>query len=198
MKRVSDICIDRSCTVRECMEVIDRTKVGIALVVDETGRLVGTVTDGDIRRYILAGNTIHDAVSNVMWTQPISQSIESTDSELINTMKACSLKHLPILDKEGRPFKIVTLRDLLFEKEANCIAIVMAGGEGKRLRPITDKIPKPMVKVAGKPILEIIIGQLVEAGINSIYISLNYKAEIIENYYSSLARTILLFSCQTF
>jgi dTDP-glucose pyrophosphorylase len=165
------------------MEIIDRTRIGIVLVVNEEGKLVGTITDGDIRRFILAGNSIEESVSKVMWADPVTSFDCSSNLELIDRMKKHSVKHLPILDDQCRPYKVATLRELIFEDRAKCTAVIMAGGEGKRLRPITESIPKPMVKVGGRPIIETIIRQLVQADIENIYVSLNYMGKVIEDYF---------------
>lgn len=179
---INQFCLKESSTVRECMEVIDKNKQGIALVVDPQGRLIGTVTDGDIRRFILAAHSLEEPVSKVMWTNPLTAPLGTSEEEIKELMNKYLVRNIPILDKEGRPCKLITIRDLVSDKSDCQIAVIMAGGEGRRLRPITKKIPKPMINVGDKPIIENIINAFVEIGIEKIYISVSYKAEVIEDY----------------
>lgn len=180
---ITKFCLKKSASVHKCLEVVNQNKQGIALVVDAQGRLIGTVTDGDIRRFILAGRSIEEPVSSVMWANPLTAPLGTSEKELRELMSKHLVRNIPILDKAGHPCKVVDIRDIVFEEGVGQSAIIMAGGEGERLRPITDDIPKPMIKVGGKPILENIINAFARSGIFNIYISLNYKAEIIENYF---------------
>ena len=181
-------CVDESLSVRECMRIIDRNKQGIALVVDKDGRLVGTVTDGDIRRFTLAGRSIDEPVSSVMWTNPLTAPVGTPESELKELMNRHLIRNIPLLDMDGRPQRIVNMMDFIGNEETGVSAVVMAGGEGRRLRPITDTIPKSLVKVGDRPVLEDIIISLARAGIVDIYISLNYMADLIEEYFNDGSR----------
>ena len=187
-KNIKRFCIRDSVSIRECMGVIGQNKQGIALVVDLRGRLLGTVTDGDIRRFILEGGSIDERVSKVMWTNPLSASTGTSENEIRNLMNKYLVRNIPILDEKGCPARIVHLRDLASEGEAGQTAVIMAGGEGKRLRPMTEKTPKPMLKVNGKPILETIIRGFAKSGIGNIYIAINYKADVIESYFKDGSR----------
>jgi dTDP-glucose pyrophosphorylase len=182
-KNINQFCLKESATVRECMGVIDKNKQGIALIVDTKGRLTGTVTDGDIRRFLLAGSSLDEPVTDVMWTKPLTAPHGTSEKELKELMNKHLIRNIPILDRNGCPAKIVHLRDIISELDAYQSAVIMAGGKGKRLRPVTENIPKPMIKVGNKPILENIINYLKESGIVNIYISLNYKTEMIEDYF---------------
>lgn len=182
-KEISQFLLKQDSTILKCMEVIDKNKEGIALVVNEKGRLVGTVTDGDIRRFILSGHSVEEPVTNVMWTNPVTAPPGTPEEEMIRLMRNYSVRNIPMLDENGKPSKIVNIRDIVSEKETDQIAVIMAGGEGKRLKPITEEIPKPMVRVGGKPILENIIIDFAKSRIVNIYISINYKADVIEDYF---------------
>ena len=183
-KNISRFCVKETDSIRSCMEVIDRNKQGIALVVNNTEqKLTGTVTDGDIRRIILAGKSLEGPVSKIMWTNPLSTSSDSSETEIKELMNRYLVRNIPILDENGCPCRIVNLRDLVSEENGGQCAVIMAGGEGKRLRPLTEGIPKPMIKVGGSPILENIIKTLIQNGITRIFISVNYKADVIEDYF---------------
>ena len=181
-------CVDESLSVRECMRIIDRNKQGIALVVDKDGRLVGTVTDGDIRRFTLAGRSIDEPVSKVMWTKPLTAPVGTSDGELKKLMNKHLVRSIPLVDGDGRPQRIVDIMDFIGKDETGVSAVVLAGGEGRRLRPITDTIPKSLVKVGDRPVLEDIVISLGRAGIVDIYISLNYMADLIEEYFDDGSR----------
>lgn len=183
-KNIKRICLKKSATVRECIRVIDNNKQGIALIVDTQGHLKGTVTDGDIRRFILAGRSIDESVSLVMWTKPLTVPLGTSEKEIKELMNKYLVRHIPIVDSTGCPYKIINIRDIVSEESVCQYAVIMAGGRGERLKPITENIPKPMIKLAdNKPILESIINYLKESNIVDIYISVNYKTDIIENYF---------------
>ncbi len=183
-KNISQICLKETDSVRKCISVIDKNKQGIALILDTQGRLVGTVTDGDIRRFILAGHAIDESVTSVMWTKPLTVSLGTSEKEIKELMNKHLVSNIPILDSTGCPSKIIHLRDIVSKESVCQYAVIMAGGKGERLKPITKNIPKPMIKLAdNKPILESIINTLKESNIVNIYISVNYKTDIIESYF---------------
>ncbi len=180
---INRFCVKETDSIRSCMEVIDQNKQGIALIVNTEQKLTGTVTDGDIRRIILAGKSVEGPVSKIMWTNPLSASSDSSETEIKELMNRYLVRNIPILDENGCPRRIVNLRDLVSEEDGGQCAVIMAGGEGKRLRPLTDGIPKPMIEVGGKPILESIIKALTQNDIPRIFISVNYKADVIEDFF---------------
>lgn len=182
-KKIIQYCIKENSSIRKCMEVIDKNKQGIALVLNDKEKLVGTVTDGDIRRFILSGHSIEEPVTKVMMTRAITAPFGTSEKEIKELMNNYLVRSIPILDKNGIPCRIVHLQDIVSEEHVEQTAVIMAGGEGKRLKPITEDIPKPMLKVAGKPILENIINDFTEHGIANIYISVNYKANVIKDYF---------------
>lgn len=175
-------------TIRKAIELIDRNKDGIVLVVEKE-KLVGTITDGDIRRFLLNGRSVEELCEKVMWKTPTTALAGSTPEELRALLKKYRLTSIPLVDKEHRPVGVVSFRDL-WEQAApeSHFAVIMAGGEGKRLRPITESIPKPMIEVGGKPVLENIVTGLAKSGIKDIQISLNYRGDIIENHFGDGSR----------
>lgn len=182
-KDILDCCLAPSMTVRECIEVIDRNKHGIALVVDTGGRLIGTVTDGDIRRFTLANRSLDETVESVMWKTPLTARADAGEAEIRELMHKKLVRNIPLVDEAGRPVRIVNQADLLGEEDGVHVAVLMVGGEGKRLMPITETVPKPMVHVADKPILESIVTSLKEAGIVRLYLAINHMGEVIEEYF---------------
>ena len=163
--------------IQRVIKVIDNNRDGIALVVNKAGSLVGTITDGDIRRFMLSGCSSDELCGNVMNDKPLTAGTSASRKELINLIKQHRIRNIPLVDKDGRPVKVVNITDLINDKEPDFIAVVMAGGEGKRLRPLTEKLPKPMIRVGDSPLLEQIIRNLKRSGILNIFISVNYQSK---------------------
>ncbi|HKA42736.1 MAG TPA: nucleotidyltransferase family protein [Burkholderiales bacterium] len=170
-------------SIRDAMRVITDNWREIALVADDAGHVSGVVTDGDIRRGLLSGLTLDSPVSRVMTTNYIHVGTEADRASVLDLMKARRIRHVPVLDRERRLAGIHFLETLLGTGDKPNGAVVMAGGEGRRLRPLTDRLPKPMVPVAGRPILERIVLHLVGYGIKRIHISVNYMAGVITEYF---------------
>lgn len=183
MKDIRSILLSPSATIREAISVLDEQSLGIVLVVDEAEHFLGTITDGDIRRSILRGDSLDAAVSDVMNKNPVVGQVGDEKQHLLNVMLKQVLRHLPILDSAGKLSGIETLEGLVQSDELDNWVIIMAGGRGKRLRPLTDTVPKPMVPVAGRPMLEIIIDRLAEQGFRKFIISLNYKGHLISDHF---------------
>jgi dTDP-glucose pyrophosphorylase len=172
------------------MMCIDRNAEGIALVVDEERRLIGTVTDGDIRRAILAGMDLDSPVQALLELRaptahpsPLTAPVGTPDAELLRMMNEYTLRHIPLLDETGRVVDVALLSDLVKEYELPLTAVVMAGGYGTRLRPLTEEVPKPMLPVGGRPLLELIIEQLRQAGIRRVNLTTHYKGELIAQHF---------------
>lgn len=183
MSEIRKYTVAPSASIREVIAVIDANKAGIAVVVDEAGRLRGTVTDGDIRRLLLAGKSVETPCAEVMWTEPVTATVGASEEELRAILLTHRLRNVVVVDAEGRPREVVDLRAVVPHEPRGTIAVVMAGGEGRRLRPITERIPKPMVEVGGRPILEAILENLAEHGVGRVYLAVNYRAEVIEAHF---------------
>lgn len=177
------IVVSESASLRTAMEALDHGAVEIALVVGPEGKLLGTLTDGDIRRAILAGASLEDTASKFMSRRFTAVSPSTSRAEVLDLMRARLLGQIPIVDESCRLVGLHLLREILGAVSRSNWAIVMAGGRGERLRPITDSLPKPMIKVAGRPILERIVLHLVGFGIRRIFLSVNYMGDVIEGYF---------------
>lgn len=164
------------------LERINGANAQIALVADAEGRLLGTVTDGDVRRAILAGHALDVPVQDIMKRNPIVGRPEFTDQIFLNLMREHSVHQLPVVDQDGRLVDLILLDELISE-QADYWVVLMAGGLGSRLRPLTENTPKPMLKVGSRPILETILGNLIEAGCRRFFISVNYLGTQIEDHF---------------
>lgn len=183
MRSWKETLLTASATVREAVEAIDRSALQIAMVVDENGRLLGTLTDGDVRRGILRGVTLSDLAISVMNTQPTTAHPWEDRARLLTLMRKRRLHQVPILDEQGHVVGLEVLDDLLAPQPQENPVVLMAGGLGRRLKPLTDDCPKPMLRVGAKPILETIVEQFAQHGFHRFYISVNYLAEQIESHF---------------
>jgi predicted transcriptional regulator len=182
------ILVAPSTSIRETIEKINESSLQISLVVDEKDLLLGTVTDGDIRSGILKGVSLDDPVRTIMHSQP-TVAKQGDDRELIlSTMKARHIHHMPVIDADGRLIGLETLDALIKPAPRDNIVILMAGGLGTRLRPLTNDRPKPLLSVGNRPILETIILNFIEYGFNRFYISVNYKAQMVKDHFGDGSR----------
>ena len=187
----ADLCITTSATIREAVKCIDRSgAVSLALLVDDHGKLLSVLTDGDIRRGILHRLSLDHSVMDLL---PIKQKMpnatavtapDGTDHPtMLKIMQEKGVRQLPLVDEQDRVVDIVLLRDLLPEVASGMQAVIMAGGLGKRLWPLTEETPKPMLPVGGRPLLERIVAQLQNAGIHRVNITTHYKPDkIVEHF----------------
>ena len=175
--------LDPDDSVEQAVNVLETTSLRIVLVVDKNRVLLGTVTDGDIRRGLIQHLPMTSEVSQVMNSQPLSTSKDASRESILSLMNRHDVLQLPILDKKGIVVGLEVMQELLQVQVVENSVLIMAGGFGSRLRPLTDTVPKPMLKIMGKPILESILNQFVEQGFQKIYISVHYKKEIIKNHF---------------
>ncbi|TGN07998.1 nucleotidyltransferase family protein [Leptospira ilyithenensis] len=169
----------------EAIQKIDASGIQLVLVVNESGYLEGVLTDGDIRRAILKGKTLDIPVAEVMNRKPRTVLENTSREEILSIMRRYMMHHLPVLNAGGKVVKLVTLDELIGAVGIPNWVVLMAGGLGKRLRPLTDDIPKPLLSVGGKPILQSILESFSEQGFRKFFISVNYKADMIRNYFGN-------------
>lgn len=186
---LSRLCVGRNATLLEALRVIDEGAESIAFVCDDRGRVVGSLSDGDIRRALLEGADLHDRrVVTTMRRDFASVAPEAGRAEVLDIMRARDIGQLPVLDAEGRLCGLHTIGQLISAvRRPNC-AVILAGGRGTRLYPITEDIPKPMVTVAGRPILERLVLHLMSCGIRHFHLSVNYLAHVIEDHFGNGSR----------
>lgn len=190
MKNLKDIMVRTTDTIREAMLRISIGLHGIVLVVDEENRLVATITDGDVRRAILAGISIDETVArlttdhrNQKTRQPITMPVGTPKHVLLETLKTNIIRHLPLLDSEGRVADVIAIQDLLPDEDLPAKAVIMAGGFGERLRPLTDTMPKPMLPVDGRPLLERMVERLRRSGVSDIDVTTHYLPDKITDHF---------------
>jgi len=171
-------------SIEKAINVLQVGGLRVAVVLDSHGKLLGTVTDGDIRRALLRKVRMDARVSYVMNKQPITATIKDDTRQILRLMKKRDVLHIAIVDDDGILLKIETIQNIMgSNKKRNNPVFLMAGGFGVRLHPLTKDIPKPLVKIGDRPILETIILQFIDHGFHDFYISTHYRAEMITEYF---------------
>lgn len=177
------VMVKSDCTIREAMKAINDSTMEMVLIVDENEKLLGIATDGDIRRALLNNIGLDAPIQKVINTKFTTLPESSPKKFITTTMKRRYIRQLPLVDSEGRVVDLVLLKDIWREDAKENKVVLMAGGLGTRLRPLTDDLPKPMLKIGDKPILELIINRFKSYGYRDFIISINYKGDLIENYF---------------
>lgn len=183
MKDIQKIKLTVNSTIKEALQIIDFGAVKFAIVVDTDDKLIGTLTDGDIRRAILDGKSLDDKIETVYFKEPTVVSVNNTKEEIINLCTSKKIYQIPVVDSEGRVVSINLLDELLKPAVHVNKVVLMVGGLGTRLRPLTDNTPKPMLPVGGKPILQTIVEKFVRYGFVNIVMCVGYKSNIIQNFF---------------
>ena len=183
------ITLKKDDTLMDAVKAIEESPYRTVMVTDENGKLIGSLTDRDIRRSLLKKGNLETKLENVMNKNPIRVSQNESSEYMFALMKKSNIMTLPIIDSKNKLIDIIHLKelskinDLPYKKNIFSFAVIMAGGEGKRLRPLTNNLPKPMIEIDGIPLLERQVNKLSEIGVKKIYISINYLSEIIENHF---------------
>lgn len=177
--------INPDATLEQALKSINIASTQMALVVDEGGHLLGTLSDGDVRRALLAGKDLTENVQNCMNIKPTVANISDSRLSMLNVMRQCSLHQLPITDAAGKVIGLKRIDDLLSTDQYENWVVIMAGGLGSRLKNLTKNTPKPMLAIGNKPLLENIIENFVAQGFKNIWIAVNYHANQIIDYFGN-------------
>lgn len=172
-------------TVRRLDEVSGRT----LLVVDQRRKLLGTVTDGDIRRGLLGGHRLEDGVSQVMNPTPKIANNEDSRENILTMMHTLKVRQIPLVDAEGIVVGVETIEELeRGPATRDNWVVLMAGGLGTRLHPLTQSTPKPLLRVGNKPVLEIILESYIKHGFHRFYLAVNYKRKMVMEHFGDGSR----------
>jgi dTDP-glucose pyrophosphorylase/predicted transcriptional regulator len=183
MENIEDIIVKESTSILEVLQIIDKSSKQLAIVVDKNKKLLGTISDGDIRRALLNNISLNESVKNIYFKTPTTASINNSKEEIINICKTRKIHQIPITDDKGNLMGLEILDELISKKSKPNKIVLMVGGLGTRLRPLTENTPKPMLKVGNKPILETIVEKFAEYGYVNIIMCVNYKSHIIQDYF---------------
>lgn len=183
MRNIEKIKINQNATIKKALKVIAGGNIKIAAVIDKKDKLIGTITDGDIRRGFLKGLDINSSIKSIINNKPITGKKNDSKEKLLNISLSKEVNQIPIVDNKKKLVGIYIIEELIKDKIKFNKVVIMAGGKGTRLRPLTKNTPKPMLKVGDKPILQTIIKSFKDCGFKDLIICVNYKSHIIEKYF---------------
>jgi dTDP-glucose pyrophosphorylase len=170
-------------TVEIAAEVLTNSSMRIVLVVDRYDCLLGTVTDGDIRRALMGGISMKTAVDEIMQKSPVTVKSGDDRKTVLQLMRQKDILQVPVLDESQKVVGLEVMQDFVYGAPRENLVLLMAGGFGKRLHPLTKELPKPLLTVGDKPILETIVEQLSEAGFSQFFMAVHYKAELLRAHF---------------
>ena len=181
-------CLSASTTLRDGLARIEAGGIQMAIVVDDARRLLGVVTDGDIRRGLLRGLTLDSRLLDCATRTPLVAPAGSSDADLLALMSRAHVHHVPVVDAGGRIVEVKFLDRLLAARVRPNSIVLMVGGMGRRLGELTRAIPKPMLPVGGRPLLEAIVANYRDQGFGHFILAVNHHAEIIQTHFGDGAR----------
>lgn len=179
-----NICISQDKSILDAIGMIDLGVCQMVLVTDADYTLLGVVSDGDVRRAILRGHDLSTPVVQIMNSQPVTVSVAEGYGTALVRLRSSDLRYIPVTDDAGRIVDFWSVEQLLRFNALPNPVVIMAGGLGTRLAPLTEDVPKPMLPVGGRPLLEHILQHFVSMGFRQFYFSVNYKAEQIKEYFA--------------
>jgi dTDP-glucose pyrophosphorylase len=182
---VEQLLISPDTPMLQALQRIEQGAAQIALVVDAGRRLLGTVTDGDVRRAILRGVRLDAPASDIMNSTPLSADESMSQEAAVVLMRDRVIRHLPVLDAQRRVVGLMTLDAVLRSLREDTTVVLMAGGLGSRLQPLTEWTPKPLLSIGGRPLLEITIENLTRQGFGRFLLSVRYKAEMFCDHFGN-------------
>ena len=184
MYKIDEIKISQNASIKEALEVIDKGAIKVAVVLSDDGLLLGMLSDGDIRRALLKGMSLDDKITGIINKHPVVANINDTKERILELANEKKLHQIPIIC-DGKLVGIQDIREFLAPKNKQNKVILMVGGLGTRLRPLTNDVPKPMLDVGNKPILHTIVENFAKYGYTDIIMCVNYKSEIIKEYFGN-------------
>jgi dTDP-glucose pyrophosphorylase/predicted transcriptional regulator len=188
MKNWESLLVSPETSLEEAIVVLDRGAARIVMVADNERHLLGTLTDGDVRRALLRHLTLDVPVSQVMCSTPQVAQREWSREHMLSLMESTRLLQLPVVDGAGRIVGLEMLHDMLERRKLDNPVFLMAGGFGTRLYPLTQSCPKPLLKVGDKPILELILESFIDAGFHRFFVSTHYLPEMIREHFGDGTR----------
>jgi len=183
MKSFEHITLLKTSTIKDALTIIDSGAMRIAVVIDRNAKLIGTVTDGDVRRGLLKGLSLTSPIEPIIHQTPVVCRVNDSKEDILRIAIEKKLYQIPVVDKDGVLIGVNEVDELLKPTEYSNKVVLMVGGLGTRLGSLTENCPKPLLEVGDKPILETIILAFAKYGFKNIILSVNYKAKMIENYF---------------
>jgi dTDP-glucose pyrophosphorylase/CBS domain-containing protein len=183
--RLNRVCISAETPISEAIARLNDAGTGALVLCDADGKLRGLVADGDIRRAVIRRIPLSEPCGSIATFQPVCAQQPISAQEALHLMNERDIHQLPLVDNEGRIVDFLLRKDLIPQSQHDLQAVVMAGGYGKRLLPLTEKVPKPMLPVGERPLLELIIQQLRRAGIHDVNLTTHYLPDSISGHFGN-------------
>jgi dTDP-glucose pyrophosphorylase/CBS domain-containing protein len=185
MKNVKDIIVNTETLLKEALKIINESSKQICLVLNDNNKLIGTVNDGDIRRALLNNVSLNDTIKNIYFKNPTVVNVNDSKKTILNICKIKKIHQIPVVDDENTIVGLEILDDLIGTSIKSNKVILMVGGLGARLRPLTENTPKPMLFVGGRPILQTIVEKFVSYGFINIIMCIGYKSYVIHDFFEN-------------
>jgi dTDP-glucose pyrophosphorylase/CBS domain-containing protein len=182
-RRLESVIVDPDTPIAAAIEQLDRAGTGALLLCPEDGKLVGLLSDGDLRRALMRNVPLTDPVRTIAIEAPITAAFGTSMPDALDLMVEREIDQLPLVDDEGRVVDFVLRRDVAVDARPELTAVIMAGGFGKRLMPLTENTPKPMLPVGDRPVLERTVRQLRRSGIRDVSMTTHYLGDHIEEHF---------------
>ncbi len=187
--RLKKVLIGEKTSIKEALKQMNENSMQVLIVIDNNNRIKGIITDGDVRRAIIDNVDFSKPIESIMHKNPITLSFPANKHKALELMKKYSLKHIPVINENNEIVDLILWSDFLENGEVSYLlkdvpVVIMAGGKGTRLDPFTKILPKPLIPVGDKPIIEFVMNSFKKYGFNKFIITLNYKADMIRMYFS--------------
>jgi dTDP-glucose pyrophosphorylase/CBS domain-containing protein len=183
LQRLENVVISPTASIAEAIAALDKAGTGALVLCTNDRILCGLLTDGDIRRAVLQGKSMLDACATIASRKPVVATCSTPTVEALHLMNQHDINHLPVVDTKNRLVDFLLHKDLVADRGMDLSAVIMAGGYGKRLLPLTESVPKPMLPVGDRPLLELTIQQLRRSGIRDVNVTTHYLSESIVNHF---------------
>ncbi|MGE5328831.1 MAG: nucleotidyltransferase family protein [Deltaproteobacteria bacterium] len=189
-----DLLVHKEISVKQAMNIMDKTSHRLLFVVDKKNKLLGSITDGDIRRWIIKDGQLNESIEKVYNPKPTFFEEKVDMEEVKSTMLTAKIQGIPVVNRNKVIINILFWDDVFTEKfeikktKLNVPVVIMAGGKGTRLDPFTRILPKPLIPVGDKAILEIIIDNFTKYHIKKFHVIVNYKGEMIKSYFDNIKK----------
>ncbi|NDJ26739.1 alcohol dehydrogenase [Campylobacter sp. MIT 12-8780] len=170
---------------KEALKVLGKERARIALVMNDEDKLIGVITDADLRKALLEGYDLNSSIENIYTQNPKTITSKTSNDEIFALASRYDIYDFPVLDQKGRVVKILSVAKMLETKKRSNKVVLMLGGLGSRLAPLTNDTPKPLLKVGSKPILQTIVERFAKQGFCNFIFCVNYKSEMIEAYFKN-------------
>lgn len=185
MRSIDGVKLKINSSIEKALRIIESSGIQMAVIVDDSNRLIGTLSDGDIRRGLLNGLSLNDSIKSLVFTTPTIAKITDTKQDILQKAVSKKLRQIPIVDESMVVVGIELIDELIRPETKPNKVVLMVGGLGSRLHPLTENTPKPMLKVGHKPILQTIVEKFVEYGFTNLIMCVNYKSHVIQDYFGN-------------